>query len=100
MELTASDLVNIERARVVAEEHGYMLNPDIKRTRKIANLLVKNEEEYGKRYCPCKQSHPVDPGQDVVCPCPDMDDEIARDGHCHCWLFFRKPAAEDKPCED
>jgi ferredoxin-thioredoxin reductase catalytic subunit len=35
-----------------------------------------------------------------VCPCPDVDEEIAKDGHCHCWLFFKKPAEEKKPCEN
>ena len=26
--------------------------------------------EFGKYYCPCKQSHPPDPEKDVLCPCP------------------------------
>ena len=100
MELTDTDKANIERARKVGDTLGYVLNPDTKRALKIANLLAKNEEQSGKRYCPCKQSHPLDPEKDVVCPCSDVHDEIARDGHCHCWLFFRKSAAEEqKPCE-
>ena len=100
MELTDSNKVNIERARKVGAELSYVLNPDTKRALKIANLLAKNEEQSGKRYCPCKQSHPIDLEQDAVCPCSDVDEEIARDGHCHCWLFFKKPAEEKKPCEN
>jgi len=101
MELSASDKSNIERARKVGEERGVMLNPHTKRARKIANLLTQNEEQFGKRYCPCKQSHPLDPAKDPVCPCDGLDEEVARDGHCHCWLFFKKPAEEaKKPCEN
>ncbi|MBN2537873.1 ferredoxin:thioredoxin reductase [candidate division WOR-3 bacterium] len=101
MELTDTDRANIERARKVGEGRGHVLNPDTKRARKIANLLAKNFAEFGKYYCPCKQSQPLDPARDTVCPCPDLDEEIARDGHCHCWLFFRKPESENgKPCEN
>jgi ferredoxin-thioredoxin reductase catalytic subunit len=100
MELTDTDRANIERARRVGEERGYILNPDTKRARKIANLLAKNFAEFGRYFCPCKQSDPVDVKNDPVCPCPGLDDEVARDGHCHCWLFFSKPADGEKPCED
>ena len=101
MELTDTDRANLDRARQVGERLGYMLNPNTKRVLKIANLMAGNEEQWGKRYCPCRQSHPIDPEKDVVCPCPGVDEEIARDGHCHCWLFFEKPKDEaDKPCEN
>jgi len=101
MELTDKDRANLEQARKVGEAHGYVLNPDTKRARKIANLLAEHEARYGKRFCPCKQSHPLDPENDEVCPCPDLDAEVAANGHCHCWLFFRKPeAGADKPGGD
>lgn len=100
MELTDTDKANIERARKVGVKRGYVLNSDTKRVRKIANLLVQNEEQFGKYYCPCKQSHPLDPAKDPVCPCEGLDEEVARDGHCHCWLLFKKPAEEKKPCEN
>jgi len=93
MELSASDKANIERARKVGEELGYVLNPDVERTLKVSNLLVRNSEEFGKYYCPCKQSHPLDPAKDVLCPCPSVHEEVAKDGHCFCQLFF-KPGAE------
>jgi len=93
MELSASDKANIERARKVGEELGYVLNPDVERTLKVSNLLVRNSEEFGKYYCPCKQSHPLDPAKDVLCPCPSVHEEVAKDGHCFCRLFF-KPGAK------
>jgi len=95
MELTDKDTVNIERAREVGVQRGYVLNSDTKRVRKIANLLVQNEEQFGKYYCPCKQSHPLDPAKDVLCPCPTLKDEVAKDGRCFCRLFFKSGAADE-----
>lgn len=79
---------DVERARCVAEKLGYVLNPDAARTLKVATLLARNFEQHGKYYCPCKQSEPLDPLKDVVCPCPTLKDEIAKDGHCYCRLFY------------
>jgi ferredoxin-thioredoxin reductase catalytic subunit len=92
MELTDRDRINIERAREVGKKLGYVLNPDIKRTLKVSTLLARNFVEHGKYYCPCKQSHPLDPATDVLCPCPTLTDEVAKDGHCACRLFFRPGA--------
>jgi ferredoxin-thioredoxin reductase catalytic chain len=101
VELTDADKANIERARRVADGLGYRLNPDTKRTLKVSNLLARNFAEFGRYYCPCKQSHPLDPAGDPVCPCTGLDEEVTRDGHCHCWLFFKKPAEEtEEPCEN
>lgn len=93
MELSASDRANIERVRKVGEELGYVLNPDMERTLKVANLLARNFAEYGKYYCPCKQSHPLNPDKDVLCPCTTVHEEVAREGHCFCRLFFAPAAA-------
>jgi len=94
MELTDKDKANIERARKVGEGLGYVLNPDLERTLKVSNLLARSFAEFGKYYCPCKQSHPLDPAKDVLCPCPTIHDEVAKDGHCFCRLFFKKPGAK------
>jgi ferredoxin-thioredoxin reductase catalytic chain len=98
MELTAKDEANLDRARRVGEERGYVLNPDTARALKVANLLVRNHEEFGKYYCPCKQSHPLNPDEDVLCPCLDLDQEVARDGHCFCRLYYSpgQPGGEGK----
>jgi ferredoxin-thioredoxin reductase catalytic chain len=88
MELTEQDRAKIERVRQVGEKLGYVLNPDTERTLKVTTLLARNFAEYGKYYCPCKQSDPLDPAKDVLCPCPTVCDEVAKDGHCFCRLFF------------
>jgi ferredoxin-thioredoxin reductase catalytic subunit len=90
--LSAADKANIERARLVGEKLGYVLNPDMERTLKVSNLLARNFAEHGRYYCPCKQSHPLDPAKDVLCPCPTVREEVARDGHCFCRLFYRPDA--------
>ena len=97
MELTDTDRANIERARKVGAELGYVLNPDPARTLKVSNLLARNFAEFGKYYCPCKQSHPLDPDKDVLCPCPDLDKEVAEAGHCFCRLFYRPGAGPSGP---
>ena len=32
----------------------------------------------------------------IICPCIYHEDEIAKDGHCHCQLYYRKDTAETK----
>ncbi|HDR00429.1 MAG TPA: ferredoxin:thioredoxin reductase [candidate division WOR-3 bacterium] len=93
MELSDNDRVNLERARRVADKLGLVLNPNRERALKVATLLAKNHAEHGKYYCPCKQSHPLDPAKDTVCPCPTLTEEIAADGHCFCKLFYTTEAA-------
>jgi ferredoxin-thioredoxin reductase catalytic subunit len=72
----------------VATRAGYVLNPDGGRLEKVLGLMTENLVLTGKRFCPCKQSHPLDPGRDVVCPCPEWKREIETEGHCFCRLFF------------
>jgi ferredoxin-thioredoxin reductase catalytic subunit len=74
----------------LADQKGYNLNPDEERVRKVIGLMTENFVNAGKYYCPCKQSHPLDPSKDVVCPCPACEEEIAKDGCCFCRLFFKE----------
>ncbi|UCF69879.1 MAG: hypothetical protein JSW49_06670 [candidate division WOR-3 bacterium] len=83
---------NLRRIRKIAEENGYAINSDQKRPRKIVGLMTMNKIEFGKYYCPCKQSHLLDIQKDVPCPCPEMKDEIVKDNHCFCKLFYQKNA--------
>lgn len=94
MNLSDTDRANIERARQVGEKLGLVLNPDMARTLKVATLLARNFAQYGKYYCPCKQSEPLDPERDVVCPCPTLKEELAKDGHCFCRLYYTPAAAK------
>ncbi|MBN1866793.1 hypothetical protein JW916_05830 [Candidatus Sumerlaeota bacterium] len=81
----------LRRVSAIAEENGYRLNPDLDRVAKVVGLMTNNWVETGKYVCPCKQSHPVDPAVDVVCPCPPWTEEITQQGYCFCRLFYTDP---------
>jgi len=80
---------NYERLSAYATAHGYTLNPDKARVEKVIGLMTNNFLEYGKYYCPCKQSHPLNSDKDTLCPCNELKQEIEKDGHCFCRLFYR-----------
>ena len=85
---TAYD-TNLKRLLAVAREQGLVLNPDPARVNKVVGLMTNNFVAVGEYICPCKQEHkPAQKGLDKVCPCPEWLEEIARDGHCFCRLFF------------
>ena len=77
------------RIREIAEDKQFHLNPDEERVMKVVGLMTNNFVETGAYFCPCKQSHPLKPAEDVTCPCPTWEKEIAKDGHCRCKLFFK-----------
>jgi ferredoxin-thioredoxin reductase catalytic subunit len=79
---------NFMRVRQVAEEKDCVLNADEERVKKVVGLMTRNYLDFGKYYCPCKQSHPLDPEKDVLCPCADLEEEVAKEGHCYCRLFY------------
>ncbi len=80
---------NLARIKALAKEKNYILNPDEERVKKVVGLMTLNFIEFNGYYCPCKQSHPLDRIKDPVCPCPQLDEEVARDGNCFCRLFFK-----------
>lgn len=72
----------------IARSRGLRFNPDEERVTKLIARMEKYLRESGQFLCPCKQnSDQYPPG--TPCPCPDLDREVAADGHCHCRLFFR-----------
>ena len=73
----------IEGYRHHAEKNGFRLNPNKKIVENLIEALIKNEENFGKKYCPCRKIH----RDEIVCPCVYHKEEIKRDGHCHCFLF-------------
>jgi ferredoxin-thioredoxin reductase catalytic subunit len=79
---------NLSRIEKIAHIKKYMLNPDTARLEKVIGLMSMNKQSAGKYFCPCKQSHPLDPLKDVTCPCSELDQQIAKDGNCHCRVFF------------
>ncbi|MBP7937597.1 MAG: ferredoxin:thioredoxin reductase [Phycisphaerae bacterium] len=80
---------NLRRLSDAAAKHGLVLNPDEARVQKVVGLMAENYDAVGEWVCPCKQQHkPAQKGMDKICPCPEWLDEIAKDGHCFCRLFF------------
>jgi ferredoxin-thioredoxin reductase catalytic subunit len=87
---------NLSRINRIAQGSNYVLNPDQERLQKVVGLMTMNHNEFSKYYCPCKQSHPLDPQKDVLCPCAPLAAEVRKDGHCFCKLFFQKRQKETK----
>ncbi|MGD2295421.1 MAG: ferredoxin-thioredoxin reductase catalytic domain-containing protein [Candidatus Aminicenantes bacterium] len=81
---------SVARLEKVAAKKGYVFNPNADWVKQVIRLMTDNRIETGEYYCPCKQHHPPDPENDVTCPCPTSDEEVERDGYCHCRLFFKK----------
>ncbi len=81
---------NLARVHALATEKGYKVNPDTERVRKVVGLMTMNYTAHTAYYCPCKQSHPLDPQKDTTCPCPELESEITKDGNCFCRLFYKQ----------
>jgi len=74
-----------------AKRNGFRLNPDRATVERLVKGLLANEKKYGARYCPCRRvTGNIEEDRPKICPCRWHREEIKRDGHCHCWLFFRK----------
>lgn len=86
------DKERLKKAReIFAEKSGLKLNPDDKITDMVIEGQIKNLEEKGFAYCPCKLlTKDPEKNKKLICPCFDHKEEIEKDGHCHCLLFFRK----------
>ena len=80
----------LQKMQKIAAKFNYKLNPDKERVEKVIGLMTENFVAEKKYFCPCKQTHPLDPSVDVTCPCPQWKEEIKNDGHCFCKLFFKQ----------
>lgn len=76
---------------------SYILNPDEETINTIFEGLAKNKIKYGFAYCPCRLvSGNKEEDRKNICPCIYHKDEIAADGHCHCYLFVSPNYQEKK----
>ncbi len=81
---------NLERINKIAIKKNLILNSDTERVDKVVGLMTNNFNDYGSFYCPCKQENDIPQrGVDVICPCPELDEEIKATGKCHCRLFYK-----------
>ena len=82
-------------AEEYAKKNGWVLNPDKNVLNTVIRGLVRNRKKYGEQYCPCRlRSGDKEKDTVIICPCIWHKDEIARDGHCHCRLYYREGDAE------
>ncbi|HOI59826.1 MAG TPA: ferredoxin-thioredoxin reductase catalytic domain-containing protein [Candidatus Pacearchaeota archaeon] len=73
-----------------AKEKGLKLNPDKKIIENIIKIILKREESFGERYCPCRRIlEDKEKNKEIICPCKFHLEEIEKEGHCHCLLFFK-----------
>ncbi|MBD3370036.1 hypothetical protein GF402_06715 [Candidatus Fermentibacteria bacterium] len=88
---------NLSRLSVVAEAHGLIFNPDGERVEKVVGLMTDNMRNHGLYFCPCKRENdPPKVNVDPVCPCIELSEEIAKDGHCFCRLFYTPQRADEQ----
>jgi ferredoxin-thioredoxin reductase catalytic chain len=79
-------------AQAIARKNGWILNPDEDHLQIVIRGLVRNKEKFGRPYCPCRlRSGDEEKDRAIECPCIYHKDEIAKDGHCHCLLYYKQP---------
>ncbi len=79
-------------AKGYAKKHGWTLNTDEKQLKTVIRGLVRNKKKFGRPYCPCRiRSGDEEKDLAIECPCVYHKDEISKEGHCHCNLYY-KPA--------
>lgn len=80
-----------KRLKEHAEGKSFKLNPDEELVNALIEGMIKNKEEYGEYYCPCR----LITGDEMVdkkniCPCTTHEKEVEETGHCHCHLFVKR----------
>jgi ferredoxin-thioredoxin reductase catalytic chain len=78
-----------------AVEGGYCLNPDTEFVKNLVRGLLKNEQRYGYRACPCRlASGKKEEDLDIVCPCDYRDSDLEDHGACYCALYVDEAIAD------
>ncbi|MGB9177384.1 MAG: ferredoxin-thioredoxin reductase catalytic domain-containing protein [Methanoregula sp.] len=71
-----------------AEGGGYRFNPDVEFVKNLIRGLLKNEERYGYRACPCRlAAGKREDDIDIICPCDYRDPDLGDFGACYCALY-------------
>jgi len=105
MNLTVVDEKEVDRVYVIikkeAESGGYFLNHDVDFTKNLVRGLLKNEQRYGYRACPCRlASGKKDEDLDIICPCNYRDPDLDEFGACYCALYVNEAIAGGKTHAD
>jgi ferredoxin-thioredoxin reductase catalytic chain len=71
-----------------AEGGGYRFNPDAEFVKNLIRGLLKNEQRYGYRACPCRlAAGKREDDIDIICPCDYRDPDLGEFGACYCALY-------------
>ncbi len=71
-----------------AESGGYRFNPDVDFTKNLVRGLIRNQQRYGYRACPCRlASGKRAEDLDIICPCDYRDPDVNQYGACYCALY-------------
>ena len=77
-----------------AVEGGYRFNPDTEFTKNLVRGLLRNEQRYGYRACPCRLASGKNAEDlDIICPCDYRDADIGEYGACYCALYVNEAIA-------
>ena len=89
IEINPEDVVAVYRIlQKEANDGGYQLNPDAEFTKNLVAGLMKNEQRYGYRACPCRlASGNKEQDLDIICPCDYRDPDLDDFGACYCALY-------------
>lgn len=80
-----------------AESQGIQLNKDRDYVLDILKGLLKNEERYGYRSCPCRLATGIrEKDSDIICPCKYYKPDIEEFGSCYCGLYVSYEWNEEK----
>lgn len=80
-----------------AESQGIQLNKDRDYVLDILKGLIKNEERYGYRACPCRLASGIrEKDNDIICPCKYCVPDIKEFGSCYCSLYVSQQWNEGK----
>ncbi len=74
-----------------AASKGQELNRDTEFVFDILAGLIKNEERYGYRSCPCRLASGMkERDRDIICPCVYKDPDVKEYGCCFCALYVSR----------
>lgn len=80
-----------------AKTKGIELNRDNEFVLELIRGLLKNEERYGYRSCPCRlATADKQKDADIICPCVYSEADIKEYGRCYCGLYVSKEYNEGK----
>jgi len=74
------------------EKNDFMLNPDGKHVGMVIGGVLKNEENYGLKLCPCRlRDGSRERDLELICPCNfEVQETWKSKGQCWCGLFVKR----------